>query len=465
MTTSEFAYICKHPEIIAAQYIQPLEETTAIYPFCQSGHILTAKFYEDIDESSAIAQRKLQRAALYCTDRAMLKAIIDRDPAHVIESRRDKSGLAPSKSSSSSTKQGRSKKINTSVIHTSANPAKVNSPTVVEKVVAKSIGLNVRVPEIILPNERLIPLEKSEPFEHQELHIKKSKQIEGAGFIPVTVNQPVGDKLFTELYNNLRELRQRKKKVMLALDKLAKPSEISEIKVRQKLPAGEMNETKPVTKVVSQKQDASKVKEEVKETPKKQTSIPVEAKSAVTEKQKGEQTSKQVKKVKAESKGKVDPKPKTQIQSKAVENPDKNRDKQTHLQQVGKEQENVDETDLLLAYLQSLKHEEPVEQPKPQKRPVEGSSALDSQHHLIDQFLKDLPNIKTRDLRQSDTQHSQNDLSEASTTQSHFVSENLAKIYLRQGNLEKAKETFSKLMLKYPEKSDYFAAELKKLEE
>lgn len=46
-----------------------------------------------------------------------------------------------------------------------------------------------------------------------------------------------------------------------------------------------------------------------------------------------------------------------------------------------------------------------------------------------------------------------------------FVTETLAKIYALQGNTEKAIKAYHTLSLKYPEKSSYFAARIKKLEE
>jgi predicted Zn-dependent protease len=45
-----------------------------------------------------------------------------------------------------------------------------------------------------------------------------------------------------------------------------------------------------------------------------------------------------------------------------------------------------------------------------------------------------------------------------------MVTETLAKVYVKQGNLPKAIEAYHKLALKYPEKSAFFAALAKELE-
>jgi len=46
-----------------------------------------------------------------------------------------------------------------------------------------------------------------------------------------------------------------------------------------------------------------------------------------------------------------------------------------------------------------------------------------------------------------------------------MVSDTLARIYINQGNLDKALEAYNQLILKYPEKSGYFAARIQKVEE
>ena len=44
-----------------------------------------------------------------------------------------------------------------------------------------------------------------------------------------------------------------------------------------------------------------------------------------------------------------------------------------------------------------------------------------------------------------------------------YVTETLAEIYAKQGNVKKAKEIYQQLSLKYPEKKIYFASRIEEL--
>jgi hypothetical protein len=52
----------------------------------------------------------------------------------------------------------------------------------------------------------------------------------------------------------------------------------------------------------------------------------------------------------------------------------------------------------------------------------------------------------------------------SSVDKDEIVSETLAKIYITQGLYEKSLKIYKKLILEYPEKSSYFAAQIENLE-
>jgi hypothetical protein len=81
-------------------------------------------------------------------------------------------------------------------------------------------------------------------------------------------------------------------------------------------------------------------------------------------------------------------------------------------------------------------------------------------HNLIRSFILDEPGVIRADMRTS----LKGDVS-LSSIQEHdgFITDTLAKIYVKQGLFAKAIYAYEKLSLKYPEKSAYFAAQIEKI--
>ncbi len=83
---------------------------------------------------------------------------------------------------------------------------------------------------------------------------------------------------------------------------------------------------------------------------------------------------------------------------------------------------------------------------------------------LIDNFIKSNPAINRQSLREGIESFQEGDLAWKSGQESNkFISENLAKIHIRQGNIEKAISIYRELMLKYPDKKGYFVEQIQRL--
>jgi len=77
-------------------------------------------------------------------------------------------------------------------------------------------------------------------------------------------------------------------------------------------------------------------------------------------------------------------------------------------------------------------------------------------YEMIDEFMAN-PNVKIT-AGEDSQYYSQEDISLDSVSEDQeLISETLARIYLRQGHVDKAVDIYYKLSLKYPEKSTYFA--------
>ncbi|MDR0711815.1 MAG: hypothetical protein LBF67_05680 [Prevotellaceae bacterium] len=100
--------------------------------------------------------------------------------------------------------------------------------------------------------------------------------------------------------------------------------------------------------------------------------------------------------------------------------------------------------------------EEVVEaQPEAQPLPPRQPSSAARHEQLIDIFLATQPSAITI---RPDTSSSDLAQPAGKNTAHELVSETLAEIYLAQGLVDKAEQTYSKLSLLYPEKRAYFAA-------
>lgn len=94
----------------------------------------------------------------------------------------------------------------------------------------------------------------------------------------------------------------------------------------------------------------------------------------------------------------------------------------------------------------------PVEAPRPEAKPQD----------LIDRFIKTEPKITPKKVDQYEVPKT---IDAGLIEDDEFMTETLAQVYAKQGNLAKARKAYKLLSLKYPEKSIYFANQIKKLDQ
>ncbi len=96
------------------------------------------------------------------------------------------------------------------------------------------------------------------------------------------------------------------------------------------------------------------------------------------------------------------------------------------------------------------------------KKKADSAQKPRTKAEIIDTFIKNEPSISTP----KNTFYNPVDYAKRSVVdEENIVSETLANIYLNQGHYEKAIHIYGKLILKFPEKSSYFASLIEKAKE
>jgi hypothetical protein len=111
------------------------------------------------------------------------------------------------------------------------------------------------------------------------------------------------------------------------------------------------------------------------------------------------------------------------------------------------------------ASAENIVTQQPEAAPETGKKHVPGAATTISNHELINRFIETNPSITPP----SETDQ-QVDISADSVREDEgFLTDTLAKIYIKQGYYSKAIFAYEKLLLKFPEKSAYFAAQIESI--
>lgn len=112
------------------------------------------------------------------------------------------------------------------------------------------------------------------------------------------------------------------------------------------------------------------------------------------------------------------------------------------------------------SWVASLKQNVPVESAEKEKVEDRKTILTSSGEELIERFIKEEPRIQ---VKKSGFFNPVNMAKKSVQESDEFITETLARIYAKQGNIPKAIRAYQKLSLKFPEKTAYFAALIEEL--
>lgn len=116
----------------------------------------------------------------------------------------------------------------------------------------------------------------------------------------------------------------------------------------------------------------------------------------------------------------------------------------------------IDYTDSLLVEEKQRLNKDTTNKPQ--------ESDIQQQYEIIDRFIKIEKSIRPLRAKAGEIPESTEDLAEKTSPSSlNLVTESFAKIQAKQGKIEKAIETYEKLILKFPQKKTYFVAKIDEL--
>lgn len=111
-------------------------------------------------------------------------------------------------------------------------------------------------------------------------------------------------------------------------------------------------------------------------------------------------------------------------------------------------------------WVASLKQNGPVKQTEEQSIAEQKPPVSSNGEELIERFIKEEPRIQ---VKKSGFFNPVNMAKKSVQESDEFITETLARIYAKQGNIPKAIRAYQKLSLKFPEKTAYFAALIEEL--
>ena len=411
MTREQFNRLLRHPSKIDLNFISDLEEITRRFPYFTNAHILLAKQYHGHENIKY--ESHLRKASAYAPDRTLLYHLIKQEPDEVIH--------IPSPKQSQE-----------------LSPAEAVTPATSTALSETEIASEI--PEA--PDDRVQVVESHEPEILVQDELKTNILVQEPVTEPDTVLRPTSQPMspMEVIEQRLRELeaKDNSDKETLAEAGLSLP----EVKSVSPLPGSE-----------------SEIREEELKEPVESERLPIiDTESidlkAVRTVEAGE--------LSGDTSTFIEPKPSITEKPSPPARPEKTEESVSS--------KTIKDIPITHSFSEWLKIKSiPVIAAEnigayllKDSDSDSDNQTIDYQPDLIEKFIKNEPRIVAG---KSEFYSPGNMARRSAIDHEDLISETLARIYAQQGNISKAIDAYQRLSLKNPEKSTYFAALIKELEE
>ncbi|MEL6558460.1 MAG: hypothetical protein AAFQ94_09765 [Bacteroidota bacterium] len=491
MNKQKFIELLREPSSISKDELSGLENVTRQYPYFQSAHLLLAKGSRIRKDPNT--KKRISSAAVYCTDRTLLKKYISGDmifldsvkkpPINVNEELPEKKAKklvrpATKKAASGNSVQTEAETPQAADLDTS-HDSDFNPDSILDEIKGglasykankkhfeeylkeeeedKAVNEAISKAEIAEPEIEMEPTAEKEVLpETDQLAVEDiDDEIPTVAETPVDIedievdSEPEKDEIEFDISGIIEEIKNDE-----AAAKESKQAEEPQIQPEQNL-APEIDSTEPLEK----------------EAPEETKSIESTSESTAPEEEpkKSGYSNKIV--ISGSNKPKtIDEETSVKDSKPLVESvTEGNKDvEQSQVDDSSSETADNESNEVNPATGLLVSRDDPKPDPDENLSPGELRKAkmkrLKMQKEIIDDFIDTTPQMPKPSRKSKPVEEKTEDLSAPSqVAKTEIISENMAIIYKNQGKLDKAVEIYNKLILKFPEKEAYFVTRIKEL--
>lgn len=487
MNKQKFIELLREPSSISKDELSGLENVTRQYPYFQSAHLLLAKGSRIRKDPNT--KKRISSAAVYCTDRTLLKRYISGDMIFLDSVKKPPINVneeLPEKKAKKLVKPATKKAVPVKSEHTKSETPQIAEPDMTQDATFNpdsildeikgglaSYKANKKHFEEYLKedeedkavNEAILKAEIAKPEVETEVTAEKESLPETAtdhtavddidDEIPSVTESPV------EIEDIDDDSESTEDEIEFDISGIIEEIKNDEAVAREseKAKENEINQP-PANEVESSEPDIKKVSETEKSLDQVADSAPED------EPKKSNYSSKIVISGSNKSKNTDDESPVMDDKASVEPTIDQNKDVESSTEEISSSESATDEVNPATGLLVS--RDDPKANSDDNLSPGELRKAkmkrLKMQKEIIDDFIDTTPQMPKPSRKPKPVEEKTEDLSAPSqVAKTEIVSENMAIIYKNQGKLDKAVEIYNKLILKFPEKEAYFVTRIKEL--